>query len=152
VIPPASEVELAKEQWQVDFLQSHYLTYSWSISSHNMTQVGIKAVMSWSNTSDITTYKSWHRSSHELTKWIHPKWKPHHWNPHEPRTECKCLPINVVYQNVICNLFFVSFWDYYYQTEIKYFMLSLHQHDVFSVCMYKFFTLILKFKPARVGC
>ena len=28
--------------------------------------------MSWSNSSDITTYKSWHRSSHELTKWIHP--------------------------------------------------------------------------------
>ena len=28
--------------------------------------------MSWSNTSDITTYKSWHRSSHELTKWMLP--------------------------------------------------------------------------------
>jgi len=36
-----------------------------------MTQVGLKAVMSWSISSDIMTYKSWHRSSVELTKRIH---------------------------------------------------------------------------------
>ena len=31
-----------------------------------------KAVMRSSNISDIMTHNSWHISSHELTKWIHP--------------------------------------------------------------------------------